>query len=290
MNNTRLGQYNDTITIGNWWTDDICTTSQILQANSTKGLLTRLDNEACIKTYGPGNGLMTGYANLLAVTKQQPAESNNTVLMAFKYEQFISNYTGNRWVCDPNYLIDNKYKCNYNTLAKDANSWSLGRVKSETGNPWRLASTDEWPIDYCLAEPTDLTGMCQLQYSLVIMLCVLAANFTKLFCIVFILTTHLDQVLATIGDAISSFLENPDPVTIDRPFLSRGQALNFNINIPGKAAPYHPARLRWWQAPTWKRWLVTLFLCILAIAIVGKLLTYGNDALMSLATGEYSSP
>ncbi|KAH7348829.1 hypothetical protein BKA65DRAFT_501524 [Rhexocercosporidium sp. MPI-PUGE-AT-0058] len=281
-NRTRL----DTL----WWSKDMCGTSRALQANASKGLLTRLDNAACINAYGPGNGLMKGYANLLAVTQEKPADTNHTVLMSFRYEAFISNYTANRWVCDGNYLANNNYKCKYKELATKADSWSLSRPKATEAAPWNLQPSDEWPIDYCLAEPTHLTGMCQLQYSLVIMLAVLFANAIKLFCIVYVLTTHLDTVLATIGDAISSFLENPDPVTINRPFLSRGQARKFNMTSSGEPAAYRPYRLRWWQAPSWARWVVTLFFCIIAISITGKLLTYGNESFLDSAAGEYKSP
>ncbi|KAH9206756.1 hypothetical protein DL95DRAFT_396674 [Leptodontidium sp. 2 PMI_412] len=290
LNDTHLDRlYNTTEPDNVWWSMDMCDTSLALQANASKGLLTRLNNAECINTYGPGNGLMRDYANLLVVTKEQPADTNNTVLMSFRYEAFVSNFTANRWICDPNYLAKNKQKCKYTDLATEADSWSLAQPKATETEPWKLEVGDEWPIDYCLAEPTHLTGMCQLQYSLVIMLAVLLANATKLFCIVYILNTHLDTVLATIGDAISSFLEIPDPVTINRPFLSRGQARQFKMASSGIPAPYHPYKLRWWQAPSWLRWIITLFLCILAISITGKLLAYGNEAFLG-SSGDYDSP
>lgn len=282
-----------TIYTGDEWAyADICNASRALLTNSTRNLLTRLDNEACIKAYGPGNTLMSGFANVLAVTKEQPSETNGTVLMALRYENFVSNYTGNRWICDSEYLVANKYKCNYKNVAENATSWSLGPLTATEENPYRLVSSPGWDIDYCLAEPTELTGMCQLQYSLIIMICVLIANATKFICIMFILRTHLDQVLATIGDAIASFLESPDPITAGRPFLTRSQARNFKLNTDEKAMRYYPATkpIRWYQAPSWVRWIITLVLCITAIIIVGNLLTYGNTAFMGHAQGAYDSP
>lgn len=291
LNATMINYYNQTVSDEVWWSEDMCDISRELQANATKDLLVRLDNADCISAYGPGSGLMKGYANLLLVAKGKPAETNNTVLMSFRYEAFVSNYTANRWICDPNYLATHGNKCNYKEVAlNDADSWSLAHPIATEEEYWKFVPGEEWTIDYCLAEPTHLTGMCQLQYSLVIMLAVLFANATKLFCIIYILTTHLDTVLATIGDAISSFLEVPDPVTMNRPFLSRGQARQFKKESPGLAVPYHPHKLRWWQAPSWARWIITLFFCILAIAITGKLLTYGNESFMGYSYGEYSSP
>lgn len=273
-----------------WWADDICNTSQILRSSYSNNNLTRLDSATCINAYGPGNGFMSGYANLLAVTKEQPAGLNNSVLLAFKYEGFVSNYTGNRWVCNSEHLINSGYNCNYKDIAKNAGNWSLGPIQSAANNDYSIGTGDKYAIDYCLAEPTTLAGKCELQYSLVIMLCVLAANCIKFGCIVFTLVTNLDQVLATVGDAIASFIETPDPITAGRPFLSREQALSFKIAEGGRAQPYHPVKLRWWRAPSWKRWFITLILCIVAIGTVASLLDIGNTSLLANASGLYSSP
>ncbi|KAL2064650.1 hypothetical protein VTL71DRAFT_3788 [Oculimacula yallundae] len=272
-----------------WWLSEMCNTSQALHANASKNQLTRLDNVACINAYGPGTGMMKGHSNLLVVTKEKPPETNNTVLMAFRAEAFVSNWTANRWVCDPDYLAGHKNQCNYKELAKEADKWSLARLETPKDVRWEFQLGDQWSIDYCLAEPTELSGMCQLQYSLVIMIAVLCANAVKLFCIVYILTTHMDTVLATIGDAIASFLEVPDPVTAGRPFLTRGQARDFK-KASGIATPYHPAKLRWWQAPSVSRWIITLIFCILAISITGYLLTYGNESFMGAAQGNFDTP
>ncbi|KAH8751875.1 hypothetical protein BGZ57DRAFT_774608, partial [Hyaloscypha finlandica] len=168
-------------------------------------------------------------SNLLAVTKPSAALShpNNTILVQFRYQEYVSNYTGNNWVCDPNFLIANKYKCNYKRMASNASSWNLGPVNANDENPFVLSPSEEWLIDYCLAQQTDLSGKCQLQCSLVIMISVLIANAIKLTCMIFILRPHLEPILATIGDGTASFLERLDPFNVDRPFLNREEARRF---------------------------------------------------------------
>jgi hypothetical protein len=94
---------------------------------------------------------MKGWANVLAVTKEEPAGSNVTILLQFRYETYVSNYTGVNWVCDPDKLIANNYKCNYKNVAANASSWTLGPVNSNPANPFVLFLSEEWPIDYCLA-------------------------------------------------------------------------------------------------------------------------------------------
>ena len=67
---------------------------------------------------------MEGWSNLLAVTKPEAAGSNpnSTTSLQFRYHKFVSNYTGNNWVCDPNFLIANNYTCNYKDMAANASS------------------------------------------------------------------------------------------------------------------------------------------------------------------------
>jgi hypothetical protein len=267
-----------------FWQADVCNISKALLASSTAGTLSRLSNEECINAYGPGNSNMKGWSNLLAVTKPVAALShpNNTILLHFRYQTYVSNYTGNNWICDPNFLIANKYKCNYKQMATNASSWNLGPFKAKEENPFVVFPSEEWPIDYCLAQQTDLSGKCQLQYSLVIMICVLVANAIKLSCMIFILRTHLEPVLATIGDAIASFLEHPDPFTVNRPFMDRQQARRFKPHDVGGEVRWNKPKfaLRWWNAPSRPRWLITLISCIIVIAVVSFLLGIGNSILM----------
>ncbi|CZR67199.1 uncharacterized protein PAC_17098 [Phialocephala subalpina] len=285
------GNYTNAATSNDYWYQtDVCNISKALRANYTQGGLTRLDNEACIKTYGQGDDKLQGYGNVLVVTKEQPASTNNTILMQLRFEEFISNYTGNNWVCDPAYLIANNYNCKYKTIAADADQWTLGSYHSDPSNEFALKAGDQWDIDYCLAQPSNLAGVCQLQYSLVIMIIVLIANSIKFSCILFLLLTHLEPILATIGDGIASFLNKPDRITAFRPFLDRSHARNFRRLPPKKPVRYFPpkrARI-WWHAPSPCRWFLTLSLCTLAIIIVSVLLGTGNDNVMS--NGDYSSP
>jgi hypothetical protein len=250
---------------GIWYQADVCNNLQALRNNYTQGILHLMNNSECINTYGRGNGRMSKWGNVLAVTKTQPISSNNTILLQFRYETYLSNYTGSNWVCDPNYLIANNYKCNakiFSTL--NADSWALGPVKTDPLNPWAIASVDEWPIDYCLAQKTDLGGQCQLQYSLVIMVVVMIANIMKFTCIVILLRTNFEPILTTIGDGIATFLERPDEFTVDFPFLTRKEARSFNKILRKERSPKKwvvaKPPLRWYHTPSRPRWFITLIL------------------------------
>jgi hypothetical protein len=140
----------------------------------------------------------------------------------------------------------------------------LGASFPSADNNHQIAATPEYEIDYCLSSATNIGGKCQLQYSL-IMTCVIIANTVKLICIMCFLCTQSEPVLATIGDEIASFLEQPDLFTAEQPFLSRDNA-NSDLQLLGRlAATRQPARwqktkraLRWWQAPSQLWWVITL--------------------------------
>jgi hypothetical protein len=250
------------------------------------GTLDRLSNEECINAYGPGDGLMSKRGNLLVVTKSQPANNNNTILLNFRYEYFVTELTGQNWVCSPELLNANDYKCDWQSLARTANeNWNMGDIIPDTQtNRFELA--DEWSIDYCLSQTIDLDGVCQLQYSLVIMLTVLAANMTKFFVIFYFLYTAHDPVLATIGDGIASFLERPDPFTAGHPFLTRRSGRRFKSSDPPRSRRWKkPRTLRWWSGPSTVRWLITVTLCSLMIMGVSLLLRVGNQQITSANAG-----
>ena len=283
---TLPGQVDDT-SASDWSQSDICSNANALLANATQGNLQRLSNEECINTYGPDNSQLSHRGNLLAVTKGQPANNaNGTILLTFRYEVLVTEFTGNNWVCDPTYLNDlDKVDptCDWQELAQTANSsWYLGEYLNPSSNtvassenPPKYGSGERWEIDYCLSQQTELGGQCMLQYSLVIMICVLVANSIKFACIFFFLHTSGEPVLATIGDGISTFLERPDTTTAGRPFLNRQQARKFSKLPASSLVEYHNQTkpLRWWHGPSKARWSITLSLCTIAICVTIYLLS-----------------
>jgi hypothetical protein len=266
-----------------WYSQDSCSILGQMKGNATGNLMTRLSNAECISTYGTTSTKLSKWGHVLAVTKARPESSNATVLLQFNYQNYMSNYTGNNWVCGPHNLIENNYKCYPKSLALAADSWTLGILNGSEANPYLLAETEQYEIDYCLALKTDVGGKCLLQYSMVIMTCVIIANAFKLACIFWVVKTSHEPVLATIGDGISSFLERPDRITVERPFLTRHKARRFKplSTRLSKVWRIKETKHRWWKGPSKARWFITLSLCTLAISLVAWLLGMGNDAVTS---------
>ena len=74
-------------------------------------------------------------------------------------------------------------------------------------------------IEYCLSQKT--LEHCQLQFSIDIMVVILVANFLKLLCLLYTIWRVKSPTIVTVGDAISSFLQDPDHATIGQCTLSK---------------------------------------------------------------------
>lgn len=77
-------------------------------------------------------------------------------------------------------------------------------------------SNDSWymaneQVEYCLSEP--VPDICRLQFAVPIMVVVLSCNLVKLLCMAFTMWKYRESSMVTLGDAVSSFLERPDPYT-----------------------------------------------------------------------------
>lgn len=250
-----------------WYTRNACNVTKGLLDMSVHDQLKRLDARECVSTFGNPASKAIGQGDVLVVAKEQPGASNATILLNFRNYMYASNYTGRNWVCDPAYLVSHDYRCNvrdYLETVEEQGEWFLGPVQADENNDFRIQAESPWSIDYCLVKPVEFNVGCQLQYSLVIMLIVLACNAIKVVCILVFLFTSKEPVIATIGDGIASFLARPDMHTKHRPFMNRSAARAFRIKKTSGPVRWYPPRhaLRWFRAPSWPRWVSTITLYV----------------------------
>lgn len=88
-----------------------------------------------------------------------------------------------------------------------------------TSNTWRVGS---YPIKYCLSE-TMSTSHCRLEYAPFILYIVVICNLLKVVCMstTVVWVWNLDEsILATVGDAVASFLDTKDETTAGMCLLS----------------------------------------------------------------------
>ena len=197
---------------------------------------TNLTNEDCIKVYS--QQFVTGNNNVLAVTSALSATSP------------VLNSTFPVWQDDrgqfPCRDVNDAVHCGTNALVAN---WTI------TVSTW-VAETEvasrAVPIQYCLSQP--VKEYCTLQISILIITIVLVCNITKLACMVVLLLRQQAKPLVTLGDAVESFLETPDPITEN---MCLADKRKFSAKKPWSATcdPYEPKKLRWFASASWKRWL-----------------------------------
>ncbi len=118
----------------------------------------------------------------------------------------------------------------------------------------------DWNAKYCLSET--VPGKCGFNINLAIVLIVIICNVGKLITMsVVAFSTKLGRPLMTIGDAVSSFLDNPDESTENMCLTSKHDI----VSSPGNWSSEQPrlwqlAPRRWYYAASKSRWWICISL------------------------------
>ena len=165
---------------------------------------------------------------------------------------------------------------------------------------------DQYPVEYCYSQVTQISS-CELQYVSYIIYIVVVCNIIKFFCMgtAARYLWDLDEpILATIGDAVSSFIDHPDGSTKDCCLLDAKALRNDVWRATPFAADrkkYHPIyarkpKARLYDATSGTRWWWTIILCTLYL-IIGfvlfglsfQLSSYSFQAALKLRFGQVDS-
>ena len=174
-----------------------------------------LTNEDCINVYS--QQFVTVNNNVLAVTSALSATSP------------VLNSTFPVWQDDPDHFIC-YYGCDANFLLAN---WTI--------NVGPEGASRRVPIQYCLSQP--VKEHCTLQFSILIITIVLVCNITKLACMVVVLLRQQAKPLVTLGDAVESFLETPDPI-IENMCLADKKKFSAKKSWSATRDLYEPKKLR----------------------------------------------
>ena len=177
-----------------------------LRASAKNGSLSHKENRDCILLLGQDT--ISNVSAALLVTKAENFSSNayyedSSPFSSTLPPDMINTEPGMEpyaWICN-----DESY-CNPQQKASEP-IWTLtGYGWGETGYGLR-----EYEIDYCLISYAP--QRCALDLSVYLMITVIICNGVKLFCFICCLTLDDYEPLVTVGDAVVSFMERPDPTT-----------------------------------------------------------------------------
>jgi hypothetical protein len=116
-----------------------------------------------------------------------------------------------------------------------------------------------WPIQYCMAEPIE--EYCTARFSLTNLGDVVGTNVIKAACVIcLLLRVPLRTALSTVGDAVTSFLNEPYPTTEK---MCKASMFDFRKKRfwqnPPAARPLSVSQQRWWRVVSWQ----SIVLCVL---------------------------
>ena len=240
--------------------------------------LTKLEPKDCIEAYGAKQ--QTHWSNVFVVLNNAtpPLLTNLTDLPStFLASNWSSIYwtvtilsgKGNGWMCYEPEAVD----CNQAGLLANSSHWTLKGVASYASD----TSTDPPTllVDHCLAKSS--TETCKLQYSSTILFIVIASNTVKLVSIMMTLKVIKGQQFVTLGDAIASFLTDPDLNTNGACLATKRNILQnlasskadhcsddrTSVQTTSEVAAWSINKAfsnRWRHAPSRRRWIVCMIL------------------------------
>jgi len=235
--------------------------------------LTKLDNEACLQAYAT-DYWQSKWRNVLVVTSANVTDNwfySYGILGDQSYEGVIYR-TGRDWPCGSNILDESP--CDKAALLSTASSWTISNISycpaayldpifHDRGGCSRgdlsKEQTIDAPVEYCLAQPT--SEHCSIEVSTSLLLIVVICNLVKVVCLIGTLRLPRFQPIAIVGDAISTFMSEPDTITISYGPLTHRQAKKY-VNARRKELatpilqPWTGKRTLWWRGIDTEDWVL----------------------------------
>ncbi len=236
---------------GTWNTTTFHTgnTSRIQYLQDNLAYLVKLENAECIKTYR--KSLVSNYKDVLLVT----SVSNYTNAVLGVIPQSVDGYSVEGGLCI------GSFTCWYYS-SENATAWTFALFPG-TGLQLPGIASDHYvtvSVDYCLAEPSP--AACTISLSRLFLGVVIICNIIKLTCIIATLGLKEHLPIITIGDAIESFLVQPDPATRASPLSAlelrqRGVGSQW---LQVSTRPWVSHCHFWFKAASLRRWIFTSLL------------------------------
>ena len=187
-------------------------------------------------------------------------QTNHTTLKNLTYRECIRQYTAPIISKVSDVLL-----ISYDDSAYPLLLWGI-LTSSLVGPSMKNSSVTEhaedWSVEgfhirYCFCQPVE--EQCTLQFSLAIMIVVILCNLVKTVCMVTIAWKKDTEPLMTLGDAIASFVDTPDPTTVGNCVAGKSR---FEQSTEWEQVPirWRWKPLCWYEAASDGRWFSCIFL------------------------------
>lgn len=217
--------------------------------------LQRLENEECLQAYG-NSMFESTYRSVLVVSNL--TQTDNVI------EVWIHSATDpdndELWICN-GHNDPWSDTCNVKPIAANPSSWTIAGVHQCTEEDVALSRDCTFvsaKVEYCLAEHSP--APCTVRINTYLLMVVIGCNLLKIGCLTFTVFAHDFQPLATVGDAVASFLDLPEDRTKNEGPLSImdvKRSTRAARHRKRRALPllqFQPKPRRWARAVSVTRW------------------------------------
>ncbi|KAF9890173.1 hypothetical protein FE257_006334 [Aspergillus nanangensis] len=255
-----------------------------LHEKASNGTLYRLDNSACVDAYA--TAYQSQHGSVVVVTDDiTPADHYSLAYTETVFNpanQAVVGASGFNWLCQD--LQHHEY------------TWQITPCITFLPNVRAQVAANNWTVgghkvDYCLAE--EVAPHCKLQYSLPLILIVIAFNLVKAIILCYSAFAWTETPILTTGDAIASFLRTPDRFSTGTSRLTM-HAVRFPAKYAA-TAPFDATPQRWRAALSRKRWVTgitsysfALFICVLLLTF-GLTLSFDSTGIWGVGLGQVST-
>ncbi|OQE00902.1 hypothetical protein PENSOL_c005G01007 [Penicillium solitum] len=236
------------------------------------GSLDRLETSECINAYA--TTYQTRHGDLLLVTDDVNT-TNHYDMVGF--QSVYSPY--NSWRADPPHGDPYAWLCPPDPDGSCSTYLSNIRSQAEKNNWIVYGYYGNYSVDSCFGKR--LPEHCKLQYSLPLVIVVIIANFVKAAILCYMAVRMAEVPLLTTGDAIASYLSQPDRRTLGRCLVPGGRVrgICYTGKVPSrhyKAMVYEEKPKRWYSVVSYRKRKVILILWLIAIGACVFLLGLGS--------------
>jgi hypothetical protein len=244
-----------------WEGFDLMGSDETITQRLVQGTFEKLDTIDCLNAYA--QDFQNSWGDLLVVAEADiPAgDPNQTAVFAGIDNVGGVNFNGTTW----HYAAPYPWICRQ--ITPTSSVFCPSHLDSFRNNisSWQPFG---YPVAYCLSEPQ--TEICRVQADLSLGLIAGILSLAKVIILCIVFFTMRQNPLLTTGDAVFSFITDPDVTTKDMCLLNRYEVTRFypkkNTTVTPTRDPFPPSRLsaprpfqaerrKWAVAVSRRRWL-----------------------------------
>ncbi|KAB5525714.1 hypothetical protein GE09DRAFT_1257422 [Coniochaeta sp. 2T2.1] len=176
----------------------------------------------------------------------------------------------------------------------DSTTSSLVQTASASSSTNHLSLFDQAPARFCLAQPSDAAQTCNVNLNGTLLGVVVFLNLVTVIVFATVLFRRSFRPLVSLGDALSSFLQHPDPTTSGSCLMTKPDVRQERWGLR-EAKFWVPRNHFWFRTPSVSRWCLTAVFWATPVALTaaslalalrdnpsGGLSTFGEASTRSL--------